>query len=91
MKNKKPELRLSIFAIHIGQLQRADAPNEFSLHPCEGVNVKVRIEKAISYLEAEGSVWDGVYFNDLPVGNRCGAAEAFTKLICAANPTIILD
>lgn len=78
-------MRLSVFAYHVQCLALDDG--EFTLHPCEGVAVKVKAESEIE----RHPMWDTVYFDGQNVGNRAGAIQKFTNMVIAAKPVIELD
>lgn len=81
-------MRLSIFAYQVSLI--ATETGKFSLHPCEGVDVEIVIEPS-QMSHTDGKVWDQVTINGKWAGNRCGGRDAFTKLVCDANPTIVMD
>ena len=91
-------LRAQIFATHIKML--ADSPpGRFSLHPLEGLNINVRIVAGAKPLPYEGDEdvlpvggeYDEVYLNDVWVGNRSGAIQAYVQLVGYHNPTVEWD
>lgn len=77
-------MRLSTFAYHVSCIMNS-APEEFELHPCNGVAVKVRIEKNT---ELQPEIWDTVYINGKSAGNRHGGVKEFTAIVNAAKPEI---
>lgn len=83
-----PAMRLSIFAHHIAEIALNPAPAKFSLTPCEGVKVDVEIQPET---HEWGAVWDTVILNGVNQGNRHGGISGYTKLVCDANPTIVMD
>ena len=84
MSDQKNTMRLSIFAYHVSSIMTLEG--EFELHPCNGVAVKVKIERALN-AEFPGT-WDTVYINGKSAGNRHGGVQAFTELVNAAKPVI---
>lgn len=78
-------LRLSVLAYHASLIMNAEIGEEFELSPCNGVNVKVKIEKSQGL---EGRIWDTVYLNGRSAGNRHGGIKEFSKLVIAAKPEI---
>jgi hypothetical protein len=78
-------MRLSILSFHVSQIMTADG--EFTLHPCSDVSAKIKIEKN-PLPEFADKIWDHVYVNDYPVGNRHGGVEKFLELVFKAKPEI---
>ncbi len=77
-------MRLSIFAYHASQIMGGEPGKEFTLHPCEGVAVKVWIEKN----PEQPHIWDTVYINGKSAGNRHGGVSEFIAIVLAAKPEI---
>ncbi len=83
----RPKLRLAVLAFHIEQLCLTEAPAQFGLTSCEGMEeVKVRIEPPKNLT---GHEWDNIFLNDNWCGNRHGGVEAFCKIIAALQPELI--
>ena len=81
-----PAIRLSIFAFHVSEIMTSPPGSRFELHPCDGVTVKVRIEKS-RFVNA--TICDDlVYLNGECVGNRCGGRDEFAKMVNKVEPTI---
>ena len=78
-------LRLHIFAFHVSRLM-ADY-GEFELHPCNGVQAKVKIVRR----DPNDSINDECWINGKSVGNRCGAVTEFTNLVNQVQPAIDFD
>jgi len=74
--------------------------SRFSLHPLEGLDIKVRIQDGLGtpppYEGDEDVVpirgeYDQVWLNDVWVGNRSGAIQAYTQLVGNRFPTVEWD
>jgi hypothetical protein len=92
-------LRAQIFAGNINLLATEPPGGSFTLHPCDGVNIQVRIVAGAKPLPYEGDEdvlpvggeYDEVYLNDVWVGNRSGAIQAYVQLVGYHNPTVEWD
>jgi predicted ATPase with chaperone activity len=61
------------------------APAEFTLHPCNGVSAKVKIQPS-----PNGRQWDAVTINGKSCGNRHGGIRAFTEMVEAVKRAVVV-
>lgn len=83
---KQPLLNLNIFAWQASHFHSEDAPAEFVLCPCQGVEAHVTIEPAHDGWER---IWDQVTINGKVCGNRHAGLKQFTQMVLKVNPRLM--
>jgi hypothetical protein len=86
----KKQVRLRIFAHHVGTLALAEVGDKGKLYTVDGSDLYIdyEIKQGAS---RHGHVFNEVWLNGRCCGNRWGGIQVLAKLIQAENPTIHPD
>lgn len=69
---------LELFAYHVGSIYRDTG--KFGLSCRQGIHAEVEITPNELSVSA-GDIWDSVTINGRSVGNRCGGARAYARMV----------